>query len=249
MSAILPYVIAITAAATLVRSTFGFGESLVAVPLFALLIPIDVAVPLSVLISVLVALVVVVQDRRSIELESAKWLIVFAALGIPAGLAVLVYAEERVVKIALGALMVLYSGYSLFAKRMAPLERDDWRWLFACGFVSGVMGGAYGLNGPPLVVFGNLRRWSAQHFRATLQAYFLPASLLGVVGYAAKGLISWTVARYFVWCLPAVVPAIFLGRYLNLKLRGEQFFIYVYVGLIALGGLLVAFTVANIRVG
>ena len=32
--------------ATLVRSTFGFGESLVAVPLFALLLPLEAAVPL-----------------------------------------------------------------------------------------------------------------------------------------------------------------------------------------------------------
>ena len=249
MSSILPFVIAISFLATLIRSTFGFGESLVAVPLLALVMPIEVAVPLSVLVSVLVALVVVVQDRRSIHLDSAKWLVVFAALGIPVGLAVLVYADERIVKIVLGALIVLYSGYSLLAERLKPLERDDRRWLFACGFLSGVMGGAYGLNGPPLVVYGNLRRWGAQHFRATLQAYFLPASLLGVVGYAVKGLMTWTVARYFACCLPAVLPAIFLGRYLNHKLHGDRFFTYVYAGLIAIGALLVAFTVANARVG
>ncbi|WP_205943230.1 hypothetical protein [Pedobacter frigoris] len=55
--------------ATLLRSTFGFGESLVAVPLF---IPLNIAVPLSVLISILVALVVVVQDHRQIHFNSAK---------------------------------------------------------------------------------------------------------------------------------------------------------------------------------
>lgn len=247
MNSILPFVITISFLATLIRSTFGFGESLVAVPLLALVMPIEVAVPLSVLVSVLVALVVVVQDRQSIHLDSAKWLVVFAALGIPVGLAVLVYADERIVKIVLGALIVLYSGYSLLAARVTPLERDDWRWLFACGFLSGVMGGAYGLNGPPLVVYGNLRRWGAQHFRATLQAYFLPASLLGVVGYALKGLMTWTVARYFACCLPAVLPAIFLGRYLNHKLHGDRFFTYAYGGLIAIGALLVAFTVANVR--
>ena len=31
------------------------------------------------------------------------------------------------------------------------------------------------MNGPPLAIYGSMRRWSAQHFRATLQGYFLPA--------------------------------------------------------------------------
>lgn len=46
MELIAVYILAIVFIATLVRSTFGFGESLVAVPLLALVIPIEVAVPL-----------------------------------------------------------------------------------------------------------------------------------------------------------------------------------------------------------
>ncbi len=57
-------IIAISFIATLIRSTFGFGESLVAVPLFILFLPIEIAVPLSVLLSVLIALIVVVQDHK-----------------------------------------------------------------------------------------------------------------------------------------------------------------------------------------
>ena len=57
----------------------------------------------------------------------------------------------------------------------------------ACGFCAGVLGGAYGMNGPPLVIYGAMRRWSAQHFRATLQGYFLPASIIGMGGYWLAG--------------------------------------------------------------
>ena len=46
------------------------------------------------------------------------------------------------------------------------------------------------MNGPPLVVYGSLRSWTAQHFRAALQAYFRPASVLGMIGYLSAGL--WT---------------------------------------------------------
>jgi hypothetical protein len=244
---VLPAIILISFLATLVRSTFGFGESLVAVPLFLLFIPLEVAVPLSVLISVLVALVVVIQDRHHVHLESAKWLILYAVPGIPFGLLILLYGNEYWVKMGLGVLIVGYSVYTLWAKNAFRLEKDSRGWLFVCGFLSGVLGGAYGVNGPPLVVYGNMRRWSAQHFRATLQAYFLPASLIGIAGYAIKGLVGRVVLTDLLVCLPAVLPAIFLGRYFNRRLQGSGFFTYVYWGLVVIGALLIAFTVFGIK--
>lgn len=237
------FIVVISFVATLVRSTFGFGESLVAVPLLALAIPIDVAVPLSVLLSIVVALVVVIQDHRSIHLASAASLIAFAALGIPLGLGLLVYVDGRVVKLGLGVLIAAYSAYSLLTKHAFHLEQDDRRWLFGCGLLSGVLGGACGLNGPPLVVYGNLRRWSPQQFRATAQAYFLPVSLLGFLGYAAKGLATRTVAHHFLWCLPAVLVAILIGRRLNRRLTGTQYYKYIFGGLIAISGVLIAVSV------
>jgi hypothetical protein len=33
-----------------------------------------------------------------------------------------------------------------------------------------------------------MRRWSPQHFRATLQGYFLPASIVAMIGYSLAGL-------------------------------------------------------------
>ena len=231
----------------MVRSTFGFGESLVAVPLFALFVPLQVAVPLSVLISVVVALVVVIQDHRHIEVYSAKWLILYAFLGIPIGLMVLSYGNEHWVKIVLGILIVAYSGYSMLFRDRLTLKGGDRLVLFVCGFLSGILGGAYGLNGPPLVVYGNLKKWSPRHFRATLQAYFLPASLVGVIGYGVKGLLGWTVLGDFLVCLPAVVPAIFLGRYFNHRLHGADFFRYVYWGLVVIGLLLILFTLLGVK--
>ncbi|WP_431217664.1 TSUP family transporter [Puia sp. P3] len=136
--------IVVSFVATLVRSTFGFGESLVAVPLFALFVPLRVAVPLSVLMSVFVALVVVIQDHRHIEIYSAKWLILYAFLGIPVGLVVLSYGNEYWVKIGLGILIVLYSGYSILLKgRLALRGIADWFCLCA-GFCRGCWGGVWG---------------------------------------------------------------------------------------------------------
>ena len=55
-------VLTIVFAATLIRSAFGFGEALIAVPLLALFVPLSVAAPLTVLLSITIAGVIVAQD-------------------------------------------------------------------------------------------------------------------------------------------------------------------------------------------
>ncbi len=236
------FILIISFIASLVRSTLGFGEALVAVPLFLFFLPVDIAVPLSVMLSVVIALVIVVQDHTKIHFNSAKWLIFYAALGVPIGIIILMYGSEILVKTGLGILIILYSLYSLYFNSHKTLEEDNKFWLFACGFLSGIFGGAYGLNGPPLVVYGNLRRWSPKYFRATLQAYFLPVSLISVVGYYAKGLVTMEVNTYFVTSLITTIPAIFLGRYLNHRLKDGEFFQYVYWGLIVISVILIIST-------
>lgn len=238
MSYTLMFVLIISFIASLVRSTLGFGESLIAVPLFLLFLPVEIAVPLSVMLSLIIALVVVIQDHAKINFNSAKWLILYAIPGIPIGIAILLFGNEFLVKAGLGVLIIMYSLYALFGKSDRRLKEDNMLWLFVCGFLSGILGGAYGLNGPPLVVYGNMRQWSAKHFRATLQAYFLAASLIGLAAYFGKGLITTEVYEYFLISLPAAIPAIFLGRYLNHQLKDGFFFKYVYWGLIILGVIL-----------
>jgi hypothetical protein len=84
------YVLSIVFIATLIRSAFGFGEALVAVPLLAFCIPLGVAAPLAVLVSITVAAIVVVQDWKKIHIQSAGWLLLSILFGIPLCIAVTV---------------------------------------------------------------------------------------------------------------------------------------------------------------
>src|SRR5437763_15453996 len=84
--------------ATLIRSAFGFGEALVAVPLLALVIPVEVAAPVAVLVSVTVAGLVLLQDWRHVHPGSAGRLILSTMFGIPFGLLLLTTVAEPVVK-------------------------------------------------------------------------------------------------------------------------------------------------------
>lgn len=220
-------------AASLIRSAFGFGEALVAVPLLALLIPVEIAAPVAVLASITIALIAVIQDWRKIQLRSALWLVAPTLIGIPLGLTMLKTVAAPVVKTILAAVIIAFSAYSLIRPRRRELTNDHFAWLF--GFGAGILGGAYGMNGPPLVIYGSLRRWPPQQFRATLQGYFLPASIAGMWGYAIAGLWTPVVNHLFLLSLPLVVVAAFLGRALNRRMNPQRFVLYVHSGLILIG--------------
>jgi uncharacterized membrane protein YfcA len=49
---VLLHVLAVIFVATLIRSAFGFGEALIAVPLLALTVPVEIAAPLAALVSI-----------------------------------------------------------------------------------------------------------------------------------------------------------------------------------------------------
>lgn len=233
---VLTAVLTILFIASFIRSAFGFGEALIAVPLLAFAMPVDTAAPIAALVSITVATVAIAQDWRHIHFRSAGRLFLATAVGTPLGLWALHALDEHLVKMVLGAVVMAFSVFALMRHRQAALHDDRHAWIF--GFGAGVLGGAYGMNGPPLVVYGALRGWSPRHFRATLQGYFLPASLMTMAGYGLTGLWTPTVTRDYLLALPAVLVATLLGRILNKRLSGQAFVRCLHVGLALIGAML-----------
>ena len=230
------HVLAVFLLATLIRSAFGFGEALVSVPLLALIMPVEVAAPVAALVSITVAGVVLVQDWSEVHTRSAGWLVLSTLPGIPFGLLLLTSVAEPVVKAVLACVIIAFSIFSLSRRRPYTLNNDRLAWMF--GFSAGVLGGAYGMNGPPLVIYGALRGWSPRHFRATLQGYFLPASIVVMGGYWLTGLWTSEVSRYYLLSLPVVLVGIFAGRLINRRMHGRQFLVYIHLALTAIGAML-----------
>src|SRR3984885_9045983 len=114
-------VVIIVFVATLIRSAFGFGEGLLAVPLLAFFIPLEVAAPLAVLVSITIAAIVVVQDWKKIHLRSAGWLVLSTLFGIPLGLLLLTSGHQRALKATLGLIIVGFAVYSLMGDETTGL--------------------------------------------------------------------------------------------------------------------------------
>jgi uncharacterized membrane protein YfcA len=134
--------------ATLIRSTFGFGEALIAVPLLALTIAIEIATPLAVLLSITIAAVIVVQDGGRFTLRSAGWLLAPTFPGTLLGIMLLTSVHQHLVKGVLAIVITAFSGYSLAGRKPPELHSDSRSWLLGCGFLAGV----------PRKCFGDQRR-------------------------------------------------------------------------------------------
>src|SRR5579884_3247104 len=122
------YVLLVVFVATFIRSIFGFGEALVAVPLLALRLPLKTAAPLAVLLSVVVALIIVLQDWHHVEFRSAGWLLVSSVLGIPVGVLLLARANHRVLTAGLGIIILLFAIHALTRRRGPELRSDNIPW-------------------------------------------------------------------------------------------------------------------------
>ncbi len=236
ISHIIIFVVSIQFLASLTRSTFGFGDALVAMPLLTLVIGVKWATPLVALTALVNASMILSDSWRTADFRSARNLLVGAVFGIPLGLYALKHAPENLVKGALGIVLIGFAIYNLAKPPLIQLKSE--RWAFPFGFTAGLLGGAYNTNGPPVVMYGVLKRWPPKRFRATLQGYFLPANILVVTGHGIGGLWNSTIWQFFFYSLPLVLLAIFIGRKINRRFSADRFAKFLYVILIFLGMLL-----------
>jgi hypothetical protein len=66
-------------------------------------------------------------------------------------------------------------------------------------------------------------------------------------GYLSAGLWTAEVTHDYLLCLPAVIPAVFLGRVINRRLSMQTFSKYIYVALAVIGLALLAQSLTPLR--
>lgn len=232
----LAAVVGIVFVAALVRSTFGFGDALVAMPLL-LLVDFDhlAAVALLAATSLVTASVILAAEGPGRERVAPNaWILIGSALpGLGLGLWFLeVSSVSRVLGVLGGTILVV----GVFGMMADPKRWPIRPWSAALfGLLAGSLGGAFNVHGPPLVVFGTSREWPPHVFRSTFQVYFLAVGLPLVLVHGLSGRYSMVVVVQLVSCLPVIGLASFLGGRLNRKFPVTSFRRSVYAMLIVLG--------------
>ncbi len=189
----------------------GFGFGLIALPLLGLILPIKTVIPLVVMLAMGVCITLSIQLRASIRVRNIVILTIATLPGIPLGVFALKHISPHSISILLGVIMISFTAYQFIAK--PALRELGLPSTITAGFLSGLLGGATGAGGPPVIIYSTLQPWSKDETKATLAFYFLITGLSIVATHAYSGLITSEVINYFTVSLPALAVGIFLGTF------------------------------------
>jgi len=222
---------------TFIRSALGFGDALIAMPLLAMVVGLQVATPLTAMGATTIAITILVRAWKKVDLKAAWRLVLTTWIGIPLGIYFLKAAPELVVKSLLGIVITGFGLYNLIIPNPPKLRNENWAYL--TGIIAGILGGAYNTNGPPVVIYGMLRRWDPEKFRATLQGYFLPTGLAILITHGLAGMWTTRVVYFYLYSIPVILVAVFLGGKVNQLIPQGKFDKIIYGFLVVIGILLI----------
>jgi len=204
-------------AAYAVRSGAGFGGGAVAVPFLALVLPLQIVVPVVVILNMLSSVGHGIRDWRGIRWAEVIRLFPFTVVGIGIGIYLLAQLDPRPLRRALGVFVILYAIYAIAtAGRAWAIAR---RWLgifgatmsFVAGFVGALFGGA---AGPFYVIYLNTLKLERDCFRVTITMMMLLQGLVRVGGYAGLGFYHTSSLAL----LGASLLPMLLGSYIGVRL-------------------------------
>jgi len=228
-----------TFAGALVAGLSGFAFGLVAASIWLyILTPLQTA-------TLIIAFGLIVQGYAVWKLRGAlDWkrlwpFVLGAALGVPAGVTILTWANPAHVRMGIGALLVLYSLYGLFRPAIAPVKAGGVALDAAVGFLNGVLGGMTGLAGILVTIWCGLRGWPKDVQRTVFQPVAVAIFLMSALWIGAKGAITAETFKLFLAGLPALLAGTWLGFRLFGRLNETTFRKVVLVLLLASGVALV----------
>lgn len=223
--------------AAIVRGFSGFGFSLLSVTALSLALdlPVQQVVPSIFLLEIAASLNLIPGIWREIEWASLKWLMAGYVLGLPVGTYALVNAPADPTQIVLGLFVI---ATSLLMLRGFRLQRTPGA--AACtgtGVASGVLNGAFGIGGPPVVLFYFSTPAAANIGRASIIFFFLFTDLLGILYFATQDIVTQQSFVQFILWMPALLIGLWAGAHGFRRMNQDAFRRWVLVILIALGAL------------
>ncbi|OGO16152.1 MAG: hypothetical protein A2Z14_13020 [Chloroflexi bacterium RBG_16_48_8] len=229
-------ILLVTLFASFTHTLVGFGSALVTMPILAKLLGVQVAAPLAALIVPTIEFILFVRYREAFNLRVVWRLIASAMVGIPLGVWSLRQVNERIILTILGVVLIVYALYGFLKLKLPELEHSSWAYGF--GFIAGLLNGAYNTSGPPIIIYGNCRRWSPDEFKANLQGFFTVTGLWVIVNHAFNGNLTPFVWQHYLLSWIAIALGIWLGLKLDQYIAQATFRKIVLAMLIILGAMM-----------
>lgn len=191
------------------QSSIGFGMNLTIVPVAALVAP--ETVPAALILLALPQIVgMVAREHAHVDWHGVGWMIVGRVPGTVLGVWVVTVASADSLSATIGGLIILAAAMSAVSPpiRVTPVTAS------ATGFVSGTMGTATSIGGPPMALL--YQHHPGPVLRSTLAMSFTIGTSLSLIALTLAG----EVAGWQVVLAVALTPAVLCGLWLSRHLHG-----------------------------
>jgi uncharacterized protein len=211
------FLVVLVAAAT--QALTGFGYSLLAVPLLAIILDPKTAVVAAAIAGMALNLGTVAAERAHAQWRAAGTLALFGAIGIPLGLVLLAALSDVALRILIAVVVLLCTAQVWRGVRLPEHPAV----VAVAGFVSGTLGTSTGTNGPPLVAAFQAMGYDPRQFRATLGAVFTFTGALGLIGFVVAGQISGAAMAIGLGTVPGALLGWLAGNRLFARIAAAKF--------------------------
>lgn len=207
----LAFAILIIFLAAIVRGFSGFGFSLLAITALSLLYTPAQIVPSIFMLELAASLNLLPSIWKDIHWRSLGPLTLGCLIATPIGVWFLAHIAPAPMQLALAIFVLvatglLWMGFEL--KRMpGPIAST------MAGAASGLSNGAFGIGGPPVILFYFSSPAGVAAGRASLTAFFLATDMIGLANQSYQGLITWDVAYRALAYLPALLAGVWVGAH------------------------------------
>jgi len=196
-------------AAAIVRGYAGFGFSLLAVTALSLLYAPAEVIPSIFMLEIAASLHLLPGLWRDIDWRSVGWLTAGTAAGTPFGAALLARLPAAPMTLALAIFVLAATGllWRGFALKTMPNAAAT----VGIGAAAGAANGAFGVGGPPVILFYFASPAGHRVGRASMIAYFLLTDALGLAFLAREGLVTAAAGGRALIFLPALLAGVWTG--------------------------------------
>ncbi len=225
--------------AAFVQRVSGFGFGIFIMTVLPYLMPsYGEATTLSGMLAMVTSVIIVIRHRK--ELKWNRLLPILVTFLVVSFFAIRFVSQAGggLLRILLGCVLILASVWFLFLAdrfKLPPTLPVQ----FSMGTLSGIMGGLFGMQGPPAVLYFVSASNTKEEYMAIAQMYFLTGNLMMTFYRAHYGFLTASVLQAWCYGIAAVLLGTWIGswvfRYISLPLLRKIIYLYMAVsGIICL---------------
>jgi hypothetical protein len=221
--------------ASFVMGLAGFGIALVAMAFLPYVMSPVTAIVLLTIYAFVFSLVALVQLWRDVTPRALLDLLIGTVVGTPLGVWVLATLPLSALTRLIGLVLVI--AVTLELRGIMPQRLTGRAWGFGAGLLAGVIGGAVGTPGPPVVMYATTQGWSPRTMKGNVMAFFVVNQGAILAGYWWAGLLTPEVLTVTAGYTPPALVGVLAGIALFNRVDPLRFRRIVF-GLLLLSGLI-----------